>query len=160
MNGVDFMSNISNESITEELMLKLPVLYKVLYHDFRMKYSFILPSTQQRVLMSLLKQGTQNVSDLAHHLGVQRQQLTKLLDALEERELLARNECQENKRLILVNLTAFGQLYMEDLIHEKTTLLSDFFNQLDDDDKEIIIKAFHIFDDFLSKTEEMKGLKE
>jgi len=145
------MDTIDNAEITEELMDLIPQLNKLFYHSIERTDSCLLPPTHMRVLITLIKCGTLNVTNIAGHMGIQRQQLTKILDTLSDKKLICRTENPENRRLILISITEEGKSYIKNMIRKKAEIFSEFLNTLTDEDKKTLMRSIHILKSHLVK---------
>lgn len=141
---------ISKDSavITEEMMDLLPHLIKLLFHNSSNEKFHLLPSTHLRVLLTLMKYGTMNVTHIAEHMEIQRQQLTKVLESLSNKNLVCRKENPQNRRLILIEITDEGEKYIKSLIRKKAERISEFLEGLSAEEKDILLRAIMILKNY------------
>jgi len=64
---------------------------------------------QYRALVVLASRGTQRVLDLAEALGVNQSTITRMCDRLESKRLISRQRPPDNRRTVLVSITASGE---------------------------------------------------
>lgn len=140
------MSNMSDELLTEELMDYLPLLLRALFHYDKAHASISLPPLQLRVLVVLQRTGALSMSDMAEHLSIQRQQLTKIVDALEEKQLVTRKENVDNRRMLFIETTKQGELWLKEFIHHKSELIRHFFEKLSNEERLIVLQSIAIIE--------------
>lgn len=75
---------------------------------------FQLNSTQAGMLM-LLRRGPRSGADLAREIGLDASAVTRLLDKLESRALVARTRSAADRRVVHVELSAAGRAMLEGL---------------------------------------------
>ena len=92
-----------------------------------------------------------NVTNIAGHMGIQRQQLTKILDTLSDKKLICRTENPENRRLILISITEEGKSYIKNMIRKKAEIFSEILNTLTDEDKKTLMRSIQILKSHLVK---------
>ena len=74
----------------------------------------VLTNATTQILILLRTHGPSRPSELASHLGVSRPQITKLVDQLEEHELVERtHDVQSDRRAVTVELTAIGDRVLD-----------------------------------------------
>jgi len=88
--------------------------------------------TQVHVLWQLEEQGTLPMSRLAELLEVSFSNVTGLVDRLEERHLVERLRAEDDRRVVLVRLTAIGQDLLDELQVMKRDLTEAVLGHLDD----------------------------
>lgn len=96
----------------------------------------------------------------AQEMGITKQQLTKLVNDLEEQNYVMRSHNKENRRQVYIEITDDGLLHLEkmigEIIHEIVSAVSGF----EDNDKDLIINAAQTLSDFLKKDANNCRLKE
>lgn len=145
------MSNLSDELLTEELMDYLPLLLRALFQYNKSENSISLPPLQLRVLVVLQRLGALSMSDMAEHLSIQRQQLTKIIDALEEKHLVTRKENIDNRRMLIIEATEQGELLLKKFIHRKSELVRQFFEKLSNEERLIVLQSISIMESHLKQ---------
>lgn len=76
---------------------------------------FAIGRKQLSTLTALNDKGELNMTNLAKEVGVSNQQLTKIVDVLVQRNLVQRGYNPNNRRVVLVELTAKGVDYVEEM---------------------------------------------
>lgn len=94
------------------------------------------------------------MTKFAQEMGITKQQLTKLVNDLEDQNYVRRSHNKENRRQVYIEITDDGLLHLEkmigEIIHEIVTAVSEF----DDGAKDEIIAATLKLSDFLKKDAE------
>lgn len=140
----------SKDDFIEELIEYLPLLLRFLFHH-ETAAIHELPLTQLRALVVLHKHEKLSVTDIASHLEIPRQQLTKIIDCLEDKQFVSRKENEQNRRITHITLTESGIAYLLSLMEHKTLLLNQLLNKLSSAERETLQSAFSIIKHHLPK---------
>lgn len=140
------MTYVSDQVLTEELMDYLPLLLRALFHYEKTLGEIQLPALQLRVLVVLHRSGQMYMSEMAEHLGIQRQQLTKIIDALEEKGLVIRKENVDNRRMLFIEATPNGEEWCNAFIKQKSELVEQFLNRLSDEERLVVLQGVAILE--------------
>ncbi|MBE6542079.1 MAG: MarR family transcriptional regulator [Ruminococcaceae bacterium] len=88
------------------------------------------------------------MTKFADEMGITKQQLTKLVNDLEEQNYVRRSHNKENRRQVYIEITDEGLVHIEqmigEIIHEIVTTLACF----SDDEKDEIIKAVAVLSEY------------
>lgn len=106
--------------------------------DEMTKYN--LSVTEFSVLEVLYLQGKQNIQQIGSRILISSGSMTYVIDKLEKRGLLSRNDCPEDRRIIHVTLTDDGAHLMKDIMPKHQKLVDHIFNSLSGDETETIEK--------------------
>ncbi len=90
--------------------------------------------TQLTCLSIVNKRGQLNMSDLADELSMSNQQLTKVVDALCEFEMVERAYDPSNRRKVYAKITAKGQQTLADLRQETDKKLGHIMRKFSEDE--------------------------
>ncbi len=94
------------------------------------------------------------MTQFAKEMGITKQQLTKLVNDLEEKQYVVRSHNKENRRQVYIEITEHGLQHLEmmlgSIVHEILTALSDF----PEDDKEQIARCSELLSEFLRRDAE------
>lgn len=127
-----------------EFMDMIPHVYKMLFQSVETSEVSSLPATQLRALFIVIKNGKQSMSSLAELLSIPRQQLTKVVHALVEKQLVRRKINAANRRMILIEATEKGEALMQSILEHNLTQCSSYFSALTPEDQQILLKAMEI----------------
>ncbi|MCM3691301.1 MarR family winged helix-turn-helix transcriptional regulator [Neobacillus niacini] len=98
-----------------------------------------LSLTEFAVLEVLFQQGKQNIQQIGNKILISSGSMTYVIDKLEKRGLLSRNDCPEDRRIIHVTLTKDGIQLMNEIMPKHQELVDDIFSSLRGDEVETII---------------------
>ncbi len=94
------------------------------------------------------------MTQFANEMGITKQQLTKLVNDLEEKQYVVRSHNKENRRQVYIEITDRGVHHLEmmlgEIVHEILTALADF----PEEDKAQIAKCSELLSDFLRRDAE------
>ena len=94
------------------------------------------------------------MTQFANEMGITKQQLTKLVNDLEEKQYVVRSHNKENRRQVYISITDSGIQHLEKMlggiVHEILTTLSDF----PEEDKQKIAECSEIMSTLLRKDAE------
>lgn len=127
-----------------EFMDMVPHIYKQLFQSVQTAEVSSLPATQLRALFIVSKNGTQSMSSLADLLSIPRQQLTKVVHALVEKQLVRRNINAANRRMIMIEASEKGEELMQKILENNISQCSSYFEALTPEEKQIMLKAMEI----------------
>ncbi|MEX2475530.1 MarR family transcriptional regulator [Marinobacter sp.] len=102
--------------------------------------------TQARwTTMVYLQQGGEGLTqrELASLMAIENPTLVRLLDSLEQQNLIERRLCPNDRRARRLHLTDNGRAFMDDLAERAAKLREEMLDGIADDDIESAIKIFH-----------------
>lgn len=94
-----------------------------------------LTISQFGVLEALLHLGPQNQKELGHKLLKSGGNITLVIDNLEKSGFVSRKKDQNDRRALIVELTAQGKSFIEDFFPKHLDKISEEFSVLDDKEK-------------------------
>jgi DNA-binding MarR family transcriptional regulator len=106
------MSKITEETAHQVLEV-VPAVMRTIRAEFRGERSTNLSVPQFRALAYIKNNNGASLSSLARHIGLTLPSMSKLIDDLVSRGLVARNEHQEDRRKICLQLTPTGKKELE-----------------------------------------------
>ncbi|WP_404331883.1 MarR family winged helix-turn-helix transcriptional regulator [Mesobacillus maritimus] len=99
-----------------------------------------LSITEFSVLEVLYHKGRQTIQQIGKSILISSGSMTYVIDKLEERGLVSRNACPDDRRAIHVLLTDQGNTVMNEIMPTYHELVSDMFGSLSDDDAETFVQ--------------------
>lgn len=102
--------------------------------------------TQARwTTMVYLQRGGEGLTqrELAHLMAIENPTLVRLLDSLEEQELIERRLCQKDRRARRLHLTAKGEEFMKDLNGRADRLRDEMLDGVSSDQLETAMEVFN-----------------
>lgn len=99
-----------------------------------------LSITDFSVLEVLYFKGIQTIQQIGHSILVSSGSMTYVLDKLEQKGLLTRNDCPEDRRVIHVALTGDGNDLMKKIMPNHQKLIDYMFGSLNHDEEQTLTK--------------------
>jgi MarR family transcriptional regulator, 2-MHQ and catechol-resistance regulon repressor len=96
--------------------------------------------TEFSVLEVLYLKGKQTIQQIGHSILISSGSMTYVIDKLEEKGLLNRNACPDDRRAIHVTLTDKGMDMMDKIIPKHQELIDSMFGFLNNDETETIVR--------------------
>lgn len=98
-----------------------------------------LTASQAFVLHYLRTTGSHRASDLAKVVGLTSSAITQICDSLEQTGAIARERMQEDRRTVLISITARGRELIAELYRARARRMTDTLNEMSQDEvKELI----------------------
>ena len=101
--------------------------------------NYNLSITEFAVLEVLFHKGKQTIQQVAKSILISSGSMTYVIDKLEQKGLLKRNACPEDRRVIHVTLTDTGTDLMNEIMPKHEGFVDYIFESLDKDETEIIV---------------------
>jgi MarR family transcriptional regulator, 2-MHQ and catechol-resistance regulon repressor len=96
--------------------------------------------TEFSVLEVLYLKGKQTIQQIGHSILISSGSMTYVIDKLEQKGLLNRKACPDDRRAIHVALTDAGMDLMNIIMPKHQELIDDMFGSLDHDEDEKLVK--------------------
>lgn len=103
---------------------------------------FNLSPTEFSVLEVLYVSGRQTVHEVAERILLAASSMTYVIDKLENRQLLKRSDCNEDRRAVYVELTDGGNGLMRHVYPPYLGKIDDLFSGISDEEKTTIKNVF------------------
>jgi MarR family transcriptional regulator, 2-MHQ and catechol-resistance regulon repressor len=98
-----------------------------------------LSITDFSVLEVLYLNGKQTIQQIGHSILISSGSMTYVIDKLEQKGLLNRNDCPDDRRVIHVTLSDNGMALMEEIMPKHQELIDYMFGELSSDEAQIIV---------------------
>ncbi|ETI70114.1 MarR family winged helix-turn-helix transcriptional regulator [Neobacillus vireti] len=98
-----------------------------------------LSITEFSVLEVLHQKGKQTIQQVGNCILISSGSMTYVIDKLEQRGLLNRNACPDDRRVIHVTLTAAGNELMNEIMPKYHELVDSMFDSLNSDEAETLV---------------------
>lgn len=133
-----------NHNHREELSLKLFIVLSRANHSVEEKIkedirSYGLNPTEFAVLELLFHKGEQPIQQIGKKILLSSGSMTYVIDKLEEKNLLRRKHCPEDRRVIFAEITNNGKQLMEEIFPKHKQLIEKVFSELNEDEKRMLI---------------------
>src|SRR6056297_262030 len=102
--------------------------------------------TQARwTTMFYLQRGGEGLTqrELAKLMAIENPTLVRLLDSLEQQDLIERRPCPNDRRARRLHLTNAGRAFMDDLSERAEVLREEMLEGISDEEIECTVKVFH-----------------
>lgn len=102
-----------------------------------------LTITEFSVLEVLYHKGKQTIQQVGHSILISSGSMTYVIDKLEQRGLLHRSACPEDRRVIHVTLTENGKELMESIMPKHHELVDYMLGALSNDEADTLVKLLN-----------------
>jgi MarR family transcriptional regulator, 2-MHQ and catechol-resistance regulon repressor len=99
-----------------------------------------LSITEFSVLEVLFNKGKQTIHQIGNSILISSGSMTYVIDRLEQKGLLIRSACPDDRRVIHVTLTDTGNSLMENIMPKHQEWVDNIFSSLKTDESEIFVK--------------------
>jgi MarR family transcriptional regulator for hemolysin len=120
----------------------VPRLARLMRQDLRLHSAGLFTEAQFRVMAHLFREGARCISDLAEHMGVSLPTISKLVQGLGSRGLVARSRDPEDRRRVLLALTPAGVTAYEGLLRRTEDHIVDWIAPLSAAEQRQVIASF------------------
>lgn len=125
---------------TNQLFLLLMQTSKAIQERIRDEMSQNnLSITEFSVLEVLFFQGKQTIQQIANRILISSGSMTYVIDKLEQKGIIKRNDCNEDRRVIHITLTAEGMEIMEKIMPEHQEMIHYIFGSLTEDESQVMV---------------------
>jgi MarR family transcriptional regulator, 2-MHQ and catechol-resistance regulon repressor len=100
-----------------------------------------LSITEFSVLEVLFYQGKQTIQQIGNRILITSGSMTYVIDKLEQKGVIKRNDCREDRRVIHITLTAEGMEIMENTMPKYQEMVDSFFGDLTDDESQLLVNS-------------------
>ncbi len=107
--------------------------------DEMSKYN--LSITEFSVLEVLFYKGKQTIQQIGNRILTSSGSMTYVIDKLEQKGIIKRNDCREDRRVIHITLTAEGLELMENIMPKYQEIVDSFFEDLTDVESELLVNS-------------------
>ena len=101
-----------------------------------------LSITEFSVLEVLYFQGKQTIQQIGNRILISSGSMTYVIDKLEQKGIIKRNDCKEDRRVIHITLTAEGSDLMEKIMPDYKDMVDSFFGGLTGDESQLLVSFF------------------
>ena len=153
------MSKITEETAHQVLDV-VPAIMRTIRTEFRGERSTNLSVPQFRTLAYIKDNNGASLSSLAAHIGLTLPSMSKLIDELVSRGLVVRNEHQEDRRKICLQLTPAGKKELEAAYEHTQAFLVKKLSGLAKEDLDTVLCSMEILSKlFVSDQLEKSAIK-
>lgn len=127
------MDEIKLEQIVRNFITVIPLFKKNLLHKNCKADEYNLNHSHFQILAVLKKEEKIPISEVAKKLFISTPNMTKLLNKLIDEDMIERIPGEKDRRVININLTEKGNIYLENKFLEFESSLKDKFSPLSQD---------------------------
>jgi DNA-binding MarR family transcriptional regulator len=102
-------------------------------------------------LLDTLSGGQRTINELAETEALTQPAVSKLVDRLERRELVARHRADRDARVVLVSITAAGSAALEEKTERVRGVLREALSEFPESDIATLIATGDVFDRFIER---------
>lgn len=135
--------NQHNEEDAILSLLELLPSYFQYFNNFTELKEIQITKTQLRILLILSARQSLSMSQLADKLCISREQATRAVAPLAQRQLVYRNTHDTNRRQLDVSLSNSGIQLLSDLKKEYRERFTSSLSSLEDDEKQLFTDSLH-----------------
>jgi DNA-binding MarR family transcriptional regulator len=148
------------EDTAKQVLDTVPLIMRTIRVEFRDQRSTDLSVPQFRALAYIRNNDGASLSSLATHLGLTLPSMSKLIDGLAGRGLVARNSHNEDRRKICLQLTSTGKSELEAAYNHTQAFLANKISDLSKEDLSTISRSMQILNTlFIADHPEKSTLK-
>lgn len=139
-------SHIPDEmALAREFVTLLPMLYRYIFLQLPCPGSRpSVPPNQMLAMIFLNMFPDSSMTQLASRLMVSKQQLTKIIDGLVAKDLVQRKNDQQNRRLVLLELTQKGRQFVEGVLACQARKATQMFAHIAPQSRETLLTALEL----------------
>lgn len=100
-----------------------------------------LSITEFSVLEVLFYQGKQTIQQIGNRILISSGSMTYVIDKLEQKGIIKRNDCRVDRRVIHITLTAEGMKMMENIMPQYKEMVDSFFGELTVEESEVLVNS-------------------
>jgi MarR family transcriptional regulator, 2-MHQ and catechol-resistance regulon repressor len=100
-----------------------------------------LSITEFSVLEVLFYQGKQTIQQIGNRILISSGSMTYVIDKLEQKGIIKRNDCREDRRVIHITLTAEGIEMMESIMPKYQDMIDSIFADLTDNESQLLVDS-------------------
>ncbi len=130
-----------------------PRLSRLMRKDLRIHSAGLFTEPQFRVMARLYREGGQCLSGLAESQGVSLPTMSKLIQGIESRDLVARTRDTEDRRRVLLVLTETGRAEYEGILRHTEAHIVHWIKSMEMEQCKEVIRAFNLLDSLFSQVD-------
>ena len=122
----------------------VPLVMRTVRTEMRYAGALNLSVPQFRTLGFVARNPQTSLSDVAEHIGLALPSMSKLVYGLVERKLLIRQSYSDDRRRIMLELTARGDTLLQSAHASTQAALAKRLSALDESERATVVQAMHI----------------
>lgn len=135
----------SEMALAREFVTLLPMMYRYIFLQLPCPGEKLpVPPNQMLAMVFLNTFPDSSMTQLASRLMVSKQQLTKIIDGLVKREMVRRKNDQQNRRLVLLELTEKGRRFVDSVLACQARKTTEMFSGITSQEKDTLLAALEL----------------
>jgi MarR family transcriptional regulator, 2-MHQ and catechol-resistance regulon repressor len=98
-----------------------------------------MKTSEFTILETLYHKGKQTVREISESVLIKTGSITYVIDKLEQKGLLKRQHCQEDRRVVYIDITNEGKKLMDEIFPKHQKIMEDLFAGISDQQKQTVI---------------------
>jgi MarR family 2-MHQ and catechol resistance regulon transcriptional repressor len=100
-----------------------------------------MKSSDFTVLEALYHKGSQTVREISNAVLINTGSITYVIDKLEKKGYVKRRHCQEDRRVVYVDITDEGTKQMDEIFPKHQQVIEELFSDVSDEEKQTVIQV-------------------
>ena len=100
-----------------------------------------MKSSDFTVLEALYHKGSQTVREISDAVLINTGSITYVIDKLEKKGYIKRRHCQEDRRVVYIDITDAGTKLMDEIFPKHQQVIEDLFSEITEEEKATVIDA-------------------
>ena len=100
-----------------------------------------MKTSEFTILETLYHKGKQTVREISESVLIKTGSITYVIDKLEQKGLLKRQHCQEDRRVVYIDITNEGKKLMDEIFPKHQKIMEDLFAGISDQQKQTVINV-------------------
>lgn len=151
------MDVTDTRKLIEEILSLNPLFRKIFFRPMKTSPIPGITPTQMHAIFALATHNNLNMTQLSEELSVSKQQLTKIIDVLFEKDYVQRFSDEKNRRLVLLRLTDSGYHFIDEMTNVVVDDLFPRFDLLTNDEKAALMQSAITIKNIMGKLEKLDG---
>lgn len=131
----------SAQQCAREALEVVPLVMRAIRAEMHSQRTPDLSVPQFRTLAFLNRQENASLSDVAEHLGLTLPSMSKMIDGLVERDLVARQTAADDRRRITLTLTVHGKSILQSAVKATQARLAEMLEGLTPEERAALVQA-------------------
>jgi len=140
-----------NMALIQEFLAILPMMHRYTFQNPLDENNIPVSPNQMLAMLYLNLFPRSSMTQLASRLMVSKQQLTKIVDILVEKQMVTRLSDESNRRLVLLELTDSGRLIVETMMCLQAEKSARLFSDITDEERQDLMRALRLLERVLTQ---------
>ena len=98
-----------------------------------------IATSEFAVLEALYHKGKQTVQQISNAVLINSGSITYVIDKLEAKKFIERKHCQEDRRVVHIEITDAGKEFMDDVFPQHQKAIEEIFEDINNEEKQFMI---------------------